>query len=171
LIPADIPPGPVEIRTVNNGVTSAPVSATLAAAAPAFFSVPGESDDEGVNFIAALHANGSPATAVIPGETVALFGTGFGATTPAAPNGQLLSAPLPLIQNVQVIIGGQSAPVTFAGLVAPGLYQVNVVVPAVGAQYDFFPPALISRVPLTMSISGASTQASGYLGFDWAALQ
>jgi len=171
LIPADIPPGPAEIRTVNNGVASAPVSATLAAAAPAFFSVPGESDDEGVNFIAALHANGSPATAVIPGETVALFGTGFGATTPAAPNGQLLSAPLPLIQNVQVIIGGQSAPVTFAGLVAPGLYQVNVVVPAVGAQYDFFPPALISRVPLTMSISGASTQASGYLGFDWAALQ
>ena len=170
LIPADLPPGPVEIRTSNNGATSAPLSVTLAPAAPAFFSVPGIVNDDGVNFIAALHANNSPAAAVIPGETVALFGTGFGPTTPAVPNGQFLSTPLPLIQNVQVTIGGQPAPVTFAGLVVPGLYQVNVVVPTVGAQYNFF-PVPVSPVPVTMTITGAPTQASGNLGFDWAAIQ
>jgi uncharacterized protein (TIGR03437 family) len=89
---------------------------------------------------------------------------------PAVPNGQLLSTPLPLIQNVQVAIGGQPAPVTFAGLVAPGLYQVNVVIPTVGAQYNFF-PLPVSPVPVSMSISGAPTQASGNLGFDWAVIQ
>jgi uncharacterized protein (TIGR03437 family) len=117
LIPSDLDPGPVEIRTANNGLISAPVSATLVNAAPAFFFVPGENDDQ--NFIAALQADNSPALIVTPGEPVALYGTGFGATMPAVPNGQLLSSPLPFVQPVQVTIGGQSAELTFSGLVAP----------------------------------------------------
>ena len=157
LVPADLAPGPVEIRTMNNGLISAPISATLANAAPAFFFVPGENDD--VNFIAALHADNSPAIIVTPGETVALFGTGFGATTTAGPNGQLVSSPLPLIQPAQVTIGGQIAQVTFSGLVAPGLYQLNVIVPNIDPKYRFF------GVPVVTSIDGVGTRAVGYLGF------
>jgi uncharacterized protein (TIGR03118 family) len=82
LVPADLAPGPVEIRTANNGLISAPISATLANAAPAFFIA---ASDEGRNFIAALQADNSPAITVTPGEPVALFGTGFGPTTPALP--------------------------------------------------------------------------------------
>jgi uncharacterized protein (TIGR03437 family) len=37
LVPLDLDPGPVEIRTANNGLVSAPTSATLANAAPGFF--------------------------------------------------------------------------------------------------------------------------------------
>ena len=172
LAPADIAPGPVEIVTANNGLASVPVSATLANAAPAFFYFfPGEQADglypaPGVvkNLIAALHANGSSAASVLPGETIALFGNGFGSTMPAAPNGQFLSSPLPLIQPVQVTIGEQLAPVTFAGLVGPGLYQVNIVVPTVDPKYRFF------GVPVVMSVSGVATQASGFILYDWLAI-
>jgi uncharacterized protein (TIGR03437 family) len=112
----------------------------------------------------AFHANGSLATSVLPGETIALFGNGFGPTTPAAPNGQLLGSPLPLIQPVQVMIGKQRAPVIFAGLVGPRLCQVNVVVPTVDPKYRFF------SVPLVISVSGAATQACGFIMNDWFAI-
>ena len=157
LVPADLAPGPVEIQTANNGLTSTPISVTLANAAPAFFFVPGESEDE--NFIAALQADNSPAVIVTPGETVELFGTGFGATMPAAPSGQLLSSPLPLQQPVQVSIGNQIAKVTFCGLVGPGLYQLNVIIPNVDPMYHFF------GVPVAVYIYGVGTQATGFLGF------
>jgi uncharacterized protein (TIGR03118 family) len=157
LVPADLTPGTAEIRTTNNGLTSPPISITLTGAAPAFFFLPGETDDH--NFIAALKSDNSPAVIVAPGEAVALFGTGFGPTTPTPPNGELINSPLPLTQLPQVTIGTLSAEVTFAGLVGPGLYQVNVVIPNIDPKYRFF------GVPVTMSIAGAATQASGYLGF------
>jgi uncharacterized protein (TIGR03437 family) len=83
---------------------------------------------------------------------------------PEASDGQLLAGSLPLIQPVQVSIGEQPAQVTFVGLVGPGLYQVNVVVPTVDPKYRNF------GVPVIMSISGATTQASGYLLYDWPAI-
>jgi uncharacterized protein (TIGR03437 family) len=143
LLPLDLAPGPVEIVATNNGLNSAPVTAMLSNAAPAFFFLYlGELADglyfaPGVvkNFIAGLHANNSVATTVLPGEAVALFGNGFGATMPDASNGQLLNAPLPLTAPVQVTIGDRPAQVMFVGQVGPGLYQVNVVVPSVDAKY------------------------------------
>jgi uncharacterized protein (TIGR03437 family) len=83
---------------------------------------------------------------------------------PAAPNGQLLSAALPLIQPVTVTIGGQAVPVAFVGLAGPGLYQVNVLLPTVDPKYRWFP------VPVTLSIPGVVTQASGSLAYDWAVI-
>jgi uncharacterized protein (TIGR03437 family) len=171
LLPVGLSPGPVEIVTANNGLKSMPISAMLSTAAPAFFFLfPGEQADglyfvPGVvkNYIAALHANNSVATRVLPGETIALFGNGFGATMPQATNGQFLSSPLPLIEPVQVSIGERATPVTF-GQVGPGLYQVNVVVPTVDPKYRNFGVAVI------MSVSGAATLASGYLAYDWSAI-
>jgi uncharacterized protein (TIGR03437 family) len=51
-----------------------------------------------------------------PGETILLFGSGFGSATPAVPAGQMFS--------------GAAANVSFAGMVAAGLHQVNIVVPS-----------------------------------------
>lgn len=174
MMPTDLAPGPVELTVTNNGLNSMPVPATLANAAPSFFSLfpGGPADADGLYpasgvvkiLIAALHANGSLATSVLPGETVALFGNGFGPTMPSVPNGQLLSSPLPLIQPAQVTIGEQTAPVTFIGLVGPGLYQVNVVIPAVDPKYRFF------GVPVVMSIAGAAVEASGFIEYDWLAI-
>jgi uncharacterized protein (TIGR03437 family) len=69
-------------------------------------------------------------TPVLPGETIALYGNGFGATSPAAPSGTTLTAPLSLVALPAVTIGGVAANVTYAGLVEPGIYQINVTVPA-----------------------------------------
>ena len=56
-------------------------------------------------------------------------------------------------------IGDQRTEGTFAGLVAHGLYQVNVIVPKIDPKYHLF------GVPVTASINGVTTQATGYLGF------
>jgi uncharacterized protein (TIGR03437 family) len=60
----------------------------------------------------------TPATA---GETIALFGTGFGPANTIA-FGPLPAPPL-------ILIDALPAEVTFAGQVGPGVNQFNVVVP------------------------------------------
>jgi uncharacterized protein (TIGR03437 family) len=70
----------------------------------------------------------------VPGEVILLFGTGFGPTTPAVPTGQIFSGAAPLADPTQLhmTIGGAAATVQFAGMVAAGEYQFNVVIPPVG---------------------------------------
>jgi uncharacterized protein (TIGR03437 family) len=89
------------------------------------------------------------------GHAVSLFGTGFGQTTPPAVVGYLLQGPMELIVpgGVMVQIGGAPAEVTFAGIVAPGLYQLNVVVPAL-------PDGLYE---VTATLEGVSTPSQVYL--------
>jgi len=64
-----------------------------------------------------------------PGETILLFGTGYGPTNPAVPAGTVFSGAAPLVNDVRVTIGGTPADVSFRGLSGAGLYQINVVVP------------------------------------------
>lgn len=66
-----------------------------------------------------------------PGDFVEIYMTGLGPTDPLIPAGKLFTSPAPIINPIRVTVGGQPAAVSFAGLVAPGLYQVNVVVPDV----------------------------------------
>lgn len=106
-------------------------------AAPAFFQF------SGTKYAAGTHADGSylagPALAPAGisgtpakiGETVVLFGTGFGATQPAISATALVPAALPLarLADLGVRIGGLDCAIAFAGLISPGVYQFNVVVP------------------------------------------
>ena len=121
LVPSDITPGgTAQIQTTNNGLKSATVTVPVAALAPAFF-IQGTAN--GVAYISAEHADGSlvgPTTLVAgkttpakAGETIVLFGTGFGSVSPA-----------PVI-----LIDALPAQVTFAGQISPGVDQFNVVVP------------------------------------------
>jgi uncharacterized protein (TIGR03437 family) len=84
-----------------------------------------------------------------PGETVVLYANGFGATSvpvvAGAPTQSGVLLPLPV-----VTIGGTQASVQFAGLVSPGLFQFNVVVP---------PGAASGDIPLTAAFGGMSTQS------------
>jgi uncharacterized protein (TIGR03437 family) len=66
-----------------------------------------------------------------PGETILLYGTGFGATDPAVAAGFATAEVAPMANPVKVSIGGVSGQVSFAGLVPPfaRLYQFNVIVP------------------------------------------
>ena len=59
-----------------------------------------------------------------------MYANGLGATNPAVPNGQLVTAPIPLAATPVVTFNGVAAQVVYAGLAASGLYQLNVIVPS-----------------------------------------
>jgi uncharacterized protein (TIGR03118 family) len=167
LVPGDVAAGPVQIVTTNNGLTSATISATLQPIAPSFF-ILGTNATTKNQYIAATHANnslGGPPSLITgvtttpfkAGETIVLYGNGFGPTTPQAPVGATVSTALPLVAKPTVTIGTQPANVTFIGLVAPGLYQMNVVVPT-----GIVPSTAAANldIPVSVSIGAAQTQSA-----------
>ncbi len=87
-----------------------------------------------------------------PGETIVIYGVGFGSVTPNIPAGEIATEANQLSASFEISFGKASAQLPYFGL-APsfvGLYQFNVVVPAV-ANSDL--------VPLTFNLAGvAGTQ-------------
>jgi uncharacterized protein (TIGR03437 family) len=134
--PSDDAIGPVEVEVVRSGARSEVFRANLQRHLPGFFMF----DPEGRRYIAGVHADGTllgkaslfptltlrPAA---PGNTVLLFGTGFGPTNPPVQTGMVFSGAAPTTEQVRITIGGVQANVAFAGLSGAGLYQFNVVVP------------------------------------------
>jgi len=140
LLPVGTPTsGTVQLQTYSFGLTSGAVTVPVQAVAPAFFL---QSDGK---HVVATHADGSlvgpvitgttgsttapPATPAAPGETVTIWGTGFGPTNPAAPEGQEIATALPLATMPTVTCNGTPVQVVFAGLTYAGLFQINVVMP------------------------------------------
>ena len=131
LAPDDATVGTVQVQVTAAQQASNSFSVKKNQFAPAFFTFGG-------NYVAALHADYSPvgaptllpgAVPAQPGESILLYATGFGPTNPPLSSAQIVSAPAPLANPVQISIGGMAAPVTFAGQVGSGLYQFNVTVP------------------------------------------
>jgi len=124
--------GTVTVVVSNNTLTSATVNISPAPLAPSLFL-------NGTNaaYVAVLHANGTVvgpttitgATPAAPGETIIMFGTGFGATTPAAVSGGVVSTAAPLVLTPAILFDNVPGKVAFAGLIATGVFQFNVVVP------------------------------------------
>jgi uncharacterized protein (TIGR03437 family) len=152
LAPPDPMSGPVQVQVTTNGASTASFTAQAQALSPSFFVF------NGGPYIAATHANGSylgPAslypgstTPAKPGETIVLYANGFGPTSTLVVSGSASQSgtlsPLPVIK-----IGGVAATVTFAGLVLPGEFQFNVVVPPSLADGD---------QPITAAYNGLTTQ-------------
>jgi len=142
LTPLDSTIGTVAVTVNNGGTASAAFTVNLQAVSPGFLRF-----SDGIH-IAAEHADYSylgPAsmsvpgytfTPATPGETVLLFGDGFGlpvSTLTAGSDVQTGALPTPW---PQVTIGGATAVVKYAALISPGLYQINVVVPSTAANGD-----------------------------------
>ena len=139
LTPPDPITGPVPVAVTNNGTVSASFTAQAQSISPSFFVF------NGGPYIAAEHLGGSligpttlypgASTPAKPGEIVVLYANGFGPTSTPIVTGSTTQSgtlsPLPV-----VTIGGTAATVQFAGLVAPGEYQFNVVVPSKLADGD-----------------------------------
>jgi uncharacterized protein (TIGR03118 family) len=125
LAPAAAATGSVKVELKSGDLTSASMMAQMEAAAPAFF--------KNEKYAIATHVDGKSLvdtkTPAESGELIVLYGTGFGATNPPVSDGQLVNSPLALANPVTVLIGGIQAQVMFAGLIGPGLYQLNVKVP------------------------------------------
>jgi uncharacterized protein (TIGR03437 family) len=132
--PATVTAGFADGTTVTQAVTVARSAAAISTFIPYPFSF-GPSPDA-----AAFHAGTAiPADSMnpaSPGEILETYGFGLGATTPAVADGAAAPLNPPAITSFPAVsIGPVFANVTFAGLV-PGLvgvYQVNVVVPALAA--------------------------------------
>jgi len=90
-----------------------------------------------------------------PGDTIILWGTGFGPTTPPAPVG--VAVPSGTTYNtanaVTVTVGGVTANVFGAALAsgAAGLYQVAITIPTTLANGDY---------PIVASVGGAPSPSS-----------
>ena len=164
LTPPDAMAGTVPVQLTNNGQTSATFSVKAQPSSPSFFSLNG-----GPYVVAQHSANYSlvgptslypgVSTPAQPGETVILYANGFGPTVPAAVSGSLSQSgsltPLPA-----VTIAGIKATVQFAGLVSPGLFQINVTVPANAPSGDDTLTAAVGGVPVA-PVALITVQGSG----------
>jgi uncharacterized protein (TIGR03437 family) len=133
---------PMIITTANGSSSTAVV--TVKAEVPSLLSTPAF-DIGGYQYAVALFSDGATyvlPTSAIPGipsrparqgDTITLYGIGFGLTTPSIPAGQIVQTSNTLMLPLTVYVGSEAATVAYAGLAADaiGLYQFNVVVPAI----------------------------------------
>jgi uncharacterized protein (TIGR03437 family) len=125
LAPYDTTVGTVQVQVTTAAQASNSLAVEEATFSPAMLTY------DGTN-VAAQHADSSAVSAASPaqpGETIVIYGVGFGPANPPQPTGQLVTTAVPLANAVTFTIGGQTAQVQFAGLVGAGLYQCNVTVP------------------------------------------
>jgi uncharacterized protein (TIGR03437 family) len=159
-LPSNIATGGMLQLTVTNGsVTSAPVNLTVNATEPGLLA-PASFKAGSNQYVVAQHSDGSyvlPTGAISgiasspakPGETVVIYGVGFGSVIPSIPAGQIATETNQLSAPFEIMFGQTKAQLPYFGL-APsfvGLYQFNVTVPAV-ANNDL--------EPLTFTLGGAA---------------
>jgi uncharacterized protein (TIGR03437 family) len=132
LSPLDNALGPVNVVVTNGSSSTAPFSAVMEALVPSLFNF------DGVHIVAA-HLNNTLvgpttlypglSTPASPGEQIAVYATGFGLPTDTLTAGSASQfGALPSLPACSV--GGIPASVAFAGLVSPGLDQLNINIPA-----------------------------------------
>ena len=115
----------------NNGSKSNTVMVSVAKTSPGIFTVP----PAGIGPAAVLHADYSLVNAAKParvGETILIFLTGLGAVTPTVGDGAPPNILTDTAAAINVYFGGVPAKPSYKGLSPqfPGLYQINVAVPA-----------------------------------------
>ena len=145
-VPGGVATGSQPLVVTTEAGSSAPFMVTVDAVQPGLYS-PSFFNVGGTQYVGALFPDGVtyafPPGAVPgftskrakPGDTITLYGIGFGSVNPSTPPGQIAEGTSMLAAPFTVSIGGTQATVSYDGL-APtfvGLYQFNVVVPAIAA--------------------------------------
>ncbi len=154
LMPTILRAGSTMVSVAREGAYSQQTPIQLLQVAPAVFEVN--------SMIAAEHADGSvvtPDAPAHPGEVVVVYCTGLGDTNPRQIDGAIpaQAARILLMNQLQILLDGQPVPpenILYAGITPgyPGLYQINVTLPADLAQS----PEL--RVALQDQVSQSSLQ-------------
>ena len=160
LTPFDTSTGSVAVTVTNSAGTSPAVSATMQSVLPGL-SVASNyvrairyPDGAIVNGTGLAETGYTVTAAIGQGDVLAIYGTGFGSTDPTPAAGLVFTGAYKATNTVTVTVGGISADVLWAGLVGPGLYQLNVRVPASVADGD---QAVIA------SVNGISSQSTAKL--------
>jgi uncharacterized protein (TIGR03437 family) len=156
--PSDSATGPVSVVVTNNGSISAPATAQLQAAAPAFFLYPG-TNEAIASRLPDFTPIGDPSAvagtvAAAPGDLLVLWGTGFGATNPTVSAGTTVGGAPIVVTPPTVTVGGVTAQVISAVLTTgtAGLYQVTIQL-----------PATVPAGAVVVQASAGGLQASGML--------
>ena len=120
---------PAESRAIPPGKSCALGDGKHIAAEIATTNGSGAYGDGAYDLVGPLGAFSYSTRPVRPGETLVIYGVGFGPTTPVVHSAQVFYGAANTNSPVTVSIGGVAANVVFAGIVEAGLYQINVVVP------------------------------------------
>ncbi len=157
LLPSKIANGELQLTITNDGVTSAPIDLTVNTTSPGLLALSNFFVD-GHQYVVAQHLDGTyvlPTGAISginsspakPGETIVIYGIGFGLVVPPAPVGQVASGDSKLVLPLEFQFGGTPATSSYSGLSpdSVGLYQFNLTVPAVPDN---------DSVPLTFKLGG-----------------
>ena len=156
-VPDDIGSGPAPVVVTNCAGSSAAAIVNATATLPGLLAPPSFKAN-GEQYVVAQLADGSlagdpadlPGTSrpVKPGETIALYGIGFGPVNPATPAGTIAGGQNRVTGDLKIRFGQvEATDVPYAGL-APsyiGLYQINVTVPDSTPEGD---------LPLTFTLNG-----------------
>jgi uncharacterized protein (TIGR03437 family) len=137
----------INVLTPSLGTGSVPVTVTTTAGTSGSFAIAIQTVEPGLfawpgNQVVATHLdysfavqNGTFSVTTVPakpGEAIILWGTGFGVTIPAAPDGQVVPPGTHTVNGVTVTVGGQ--PVTVLGTALTsglaGVYQIAIQLPA-----------------------------------------
>ena len=159
LLPSDTNATTVQVQVKNPAGLSSQVPVTVQATSPQLLTLDGK-------YVLAAHSDGSlvgkaglnpsfSTSPAIPGETVTIYATGCGVTSPALISGQIPLQANSLVALPQALLGGNAAPVS-AGAVTAGLggvYQLKVQIPANAVNGDS---------PLALQL-GTNTSATALL--------
>jgi uncharacterized protein (TIGR03437 family) len=165
-VPTNIGTGPQRILVFTGAGQSAPIQPLAVEPLQPGLYAPAASNIGGKQYVWAQLGDGS---VVLPsgstgsgasrpakvGETITMYGVGFGPVSPSIPAGQIVKQSNTLAEKFHVLFGGVPATISYAGL-APGsvgLYQFNVVVPNVGSG---------SAIPLTFTVANFTGQQTLY---------
>jgi uncharacterized protein (TIGR03437 family) len=165
-VPGGVAIGGQPLIVTTEAGASAPFNVTVDPMQPGLYAPPifkvgnteyiGALFPDGVTFVLPPGAvSGFQSKRAKPGDTITLYGIGFGSVDNGTPPGQIAEGESTLSAPFTISIGGANATVSYDGL-APsfvGLYQFNVTVPAIAAS---------DSAPVTFtlnSVSGTQTLA------------
>ncbi len=165
-VPSNVGAGPQQVVVNGPNGSTAPFSITVNTTQPGLLA-PASFQVGGKQYVVAQLQDGSyvaPPNSIAgvttrqakPGETIVMYGTGFGPVAPVSKAGQITQLLNGLQIPVQFTVGGANAVLTYGGLVPGqvGLYQFNLVVPSIASN---------DLAPITLTQLGAPLSQTLYL--------
>ncbi|MGB7762901.1 MAG: hypothetical protein WBL61_23910 [Bryobacteraceae bacterium] len=132
-LPAELPVGPSTLTVTTPEQVQLTTGFTIAQDAPGLFSL----TSNGKVYAIALHQDGSLVTEASPataGETLTLFGTGFGPTTPMRPDGIAVpSSPSYVVTDPVSVQVGTASFAAQSAYALPGAVGIDIVQFALGS--------------------------------------
>jgi uncharacterized protein (TIGR03437 family) len=158
-VPSGIPSGPQPIVVTTPGGSSIPYTINVNATepgllAPLSFVIGGKQNvvalfSNTLTYVLPVAVSGIATARAKPGDSITLYGIGFGPVTPNIVAGQIVQQVNQVQADFAITFANVSATVTYAGLVPEivGLFQFNVVVPNIAAS---------DAVPVAFTLGGVS---------------